>query len=306
MPARATGFRRYFLLFSLTLLCGVGYAANGDAPAVIEPAAVPMASAATAAKSGNPLDYRLAPGDVLLVEVFGHPDLTVTVPVPISGRAPFPLIGDVDGLLGRGQADLAAELRARLQDGYLTEAIVTITIKEFGPRIAYVMGSVQRPEAIKLNPFVPLTALQAVSSAGGFLPEANRSAALVIRDDATHPTLKQALPVPSSDSPDAISADVVLQPGDFVIVPRLDRVFIIGQVKIPGAINLPSHERLTVSKAISIAGGFDRFGRQDSVQVVRNGAASVVVDVKAVLEGKKADDVELKPGDTVYVPEARF
>jgi polysaccharide export outer membrane protein len=252
--------------------------------------------------------YAIYPGDQMKVSVFDHPDLSLVLHIPSNGRITFPLIGEIKDLVGRPVEDVEREIKRRLEDGYITEAIVTISFIEFGPRNAFVMGDVKKPSAVPLSPFAPTTALQAISTAGGFSDEANRSGAHVIRDDPAHPGQKIALPVPSGDHGDALTGDVTLNPGDIIIVPRLDRIFIIGQVQKPGAIELPGQDgALTVSKAIGMAGGFDRFGRQDEVQLIRDGKTMVVVNVRDVLAGKKnANDPQLRPGDTVFVPETRF
>ncbi len=92
-----------------------------------------------------------------------------------------------------------------------------------------------------------------------------------------------------------------------MIVPRLDRVYIIGRVREAGAVNLPAQQQLTVSKAISLAGGFDRFAKQDAVQLLRAGDKVRIVQVREILGGDSDQrDPVLKPGDTVFVPESRF
>jgi len=249
--------------------------------------------------------YRLYPGDLLAIQVFDHPDLTCQIRVPVNGDCAFPLLGDIGVLAGRQLNDLQADLRRRLEADYLQQAVITTTITEFGPRFAYVLGSVKLPDAVPLHPLRTLTAMQAIARAGGFQDDANRAGAQVVRDDPDHAGHKLALPVPATDELISLSADVPLQPGDVVIVPRLDRVYVIGKVTKPGAINLPSQEVLTVSKAISLAGGFDRFAVQDGVQLVRTGVVTPI-DVKGILSGKKLEDPVLRQGDTVYVPEARF
>jgi protein involved in polysaccharide export with SLBB domain len=101
--------------------------------------------------------------------------------------------------------------------------------------------------------------------------------------------------------------DVVLQPNDTVIVPRLDRVYIIGQVNHPGAVSLPSQDKLTVSKAVSLAGGFDHYAREGSVQLLRTGVPVQTIDVAAILNGDNSkEDPRLAPGDTVFVPQRRY
>jgi len=249
--------------------------------------------------------YRLFPGDLLRISVFDNPELTCDLRVPASGSSSFPLLGDIGRLADRPLFELTSTLRTSLEARYLRQAIVTATMVEFGPRFAYVLGSVQQPSSVPLDPLRAVTAMQAVAQAGGFLDDADRGNAQVVRDDPNDARRKLALPLPAGDAAGDLSRDVVLQSGDVLIVPRLDRVYVIGKVQKPGALSLPSKEALTASKAISLAGGFDKFARQDAVQLVRAGGVTTI-DVKALLNGGKGEDPVLRPGDTVYVQEARF
>jgi polysaccharide biosynthesis/export protein len=255
-----------------------------------------------------PRDYTLYPGDLLKVEVFDHQDLTTTLRIPANGQVPFPLIGELTGVVGRSIDQFTSEVAKRLLNGYIRQAVVTATVIEFSPRLVYVMGNVAKPGSLPLSPFIQLTAMQAIGQAGGFLEDANRAGTQVIRDDPAKSGAKIGLPVPISDKADSLVADIEIKPNDIIIVPRLDRVYIIGQVGKPGAVNLPSQEVLTVSKAVSLAGGFSQYAKQAEVQLMRAGKRlQVVVDVRAILHGDtKLQDPVLEPGDTVYVPESRF
>jgi len=166
----------------------------------------------------------------------------------------------------------------------------------------YVTGQVSHPGSVNL-PFSHTTALVAIGEAGGFLDEANRDAVVVLREG------KQG----GGSITIALGAlghnpkDVILQPNDTVIVPRLDHVYIIGQVNHPGAVSLPSQEALTVSKAVSLAGGFDRYAREGNVQLLRAGLPALAVDVAAILTGDRSkEDPRLVAGDTVFVPQRRY
>jgi polysaccharide export outer membrane protein len=254
-----------------------------------------------------PRDYTLYPGDLVKVEIFDHQDLTTTLRIPANGLVPFPLIGDITGVVGRSVDQFTSEIARRLLDGYIRQAVVTATVIEFSPRFVYVMGNVAKPGSVPLSPFIQLTAMQSIGQAGGFLEDANRAGTQVIRDDPAIPGAKIGLPVPVSDKADSLVSDVELKPNDIIIVPRLDRVYIIGQVGKPGAVNLPSQEVLTVSKAVSLAGGFSQYAKQADVQLMRAGTRVQVVDVRAILTGDtKIQDPVLQPGDTVFVPESRF
>jgi polysaccharide export outer membrane protein len=259
-----------------------------------------------AADSAHSPGYRLFPGDLVSIQVYDHADLSVTVRIPASGRITFPLIGEVEAVVGRPLDQFTAEISHRLEKDFVRQAIITATVLEFGPRRAYVMGSVGRPGFIELSPFAPLTALQAIGQSGGFQEDANRSSVQVIRADLRNPGRKRAIPVPIPSDGAELRADPQLQDGDIILVPRLDRVYIIGQVRSPGAVNLPTGSQLTVSKAVSLAGGFDRFAKQKEVQLIRVNADVRVVDVRAILTGSKGEDPALRPGDTIFVPESRF
>jgi polysaccharide export outer membrane protein len=250
--------------------------------------------------------YRPIPGDLLRIEVYNEPDLATTARMTAVSTLEFPLIGEV-AVGGKDTIAIAAEIRQRLEDGFIRKAPISISVVEYAPRQAYVMGSVARQEAVKLNPFTELSAMQAIVQVGGFLDDANRNGVFVIRDQADRKDGKQYLAVKVGPAGPVVNQDVILQPGDMVMVPRLDRIFVIGRVRTPGALNLPGQGHLTVSKALSLAGGFETYARQTQVQLIRAGSPVRVVDVQAILNGEsKAEDPGLQPGDTIFVPESRF
>lgn len=240
--------------------------------------------------------YRLFPGDLLRVSVFDNPDLSVDLRVTAEGPAPYPLVGPLAPLAGRTAEAVRSELTVKLADGYLRNPVVTATVAEFAPRTAWIIGAVRKPGAVRLDPLRITTALQAIGEAGGFDDDANRGGAQVVRAET-------ALPIAAVGQ----AADIPLTHGDVIVVPRTDRIYVLGQVQRPGALALPANERLTVSKAVSLAGGFDRFAQERRVQLVRPGQAVLSVDVRALLDGRDGvSDPELRPGDTVFVPESRF
>src|SRR5690606_34740143 len=102
----------------------------------------PSADAAAVPAGTNGL--AIYPSDLLDITVFDHPDLATSIRVPASGTFAFPLIGQIGPVLGMTHQELAAEIGERLEEGYLRQAHVTIVTREFGPRTAYVMGSVER------------------------------------------------------------------------------------------------------------------------------------------------------------------
>ncbi len=258
-----------------------------------------------AATGTLPAGYRLGPGDQIHIDVFAEPDLATAVRITAHGLLSMPLIGEV-AVIGRPVEDIAAEIQRRLEDGYVRHAPVSVMVVEYAVRLAYVMGSVNHQCAITLDPFSPTTAMQAIGKAGGFQTDANRRGTQVVRDDPEHAAKKLRLMVQTAATPEAEVKDIVLLPGDMVVVPQLDRIIVTGRVKITGALNLTGIDHLTLSKAISFAGGFDTYAKQTQVQLIREGEAIRVIDVQALLNGQRGDDPILLPGDTVVVPESRF
>jgi protein involved in polysaccharide export with SLBB domain len=88
------------------------------------------------------------------------------------------------------------------------------------------------------------------------------------------------------------------------------KVYLVGPVRMPGPQELPSDEVLTLSKAILRAGDFTDFADKHNVKITRQGGAgesdkvTLVVDVGQIFDkGKTENDVPLKPGDLIYIPE---
>ena len=84
-------------------------------------------------------------------------------------------------------------------------------------------------------------------------------------------------------------------------------VYVSGQVRTQGSIEIPAEERLTVSKAILKAGGFADFSDSKKVKLVRNKAdgktETTIVDVDAILtKGQIEKDPVLQPDDRIIVP----
>jgi len=82
------------------------------------------------------------------------------------------------------------------------------------------------------------------------------------------------------------------------------RVYVTGEVVHPGA--FPLLPSMTVLEALTSAGGFTQFARTKNIYVLRmeSGKQSKLpFNYKEVINGKKpADNIQLKPGDTIVVP----
>ncbi|MGA7809324.1 polysaccharide biosynthesis/export family protein, partial [Bradyrhizobium sp.] len=145
--------------------------------------------------------YRLDAGDKLRVVVFGQDGLTNTYIIDAAGSITMPLIGQVPAR-GRSPASLAAEITAKLRNGYIREPSVAVEIESYRP--FFILGEVAAPGQY---PYVPnMTVESAVAIAGGFSPRARRDAVTLTHTDASG-AARYAAPLGTS-----------LSPGDTVMV----------------------------------------------------------------------------------------
>ena len=88
----------------------------------------------------------------------------------------------------------------------------------------------------------------------------------------------------------------------------LGRVFLTGQVKVQGAIDIPPNEVLTVSKAILLDGGLADFADRNRIRLLHRTTdgktITTIVSMKEVLDkGHAEKDAVVQPGDTINVPQ---
>jgi polysaccharide biosynthesis/export protein len=181
-------------------LDSIAYA--GPAPVVVAgaPVAVPVAYAAPAP---GPYDmpYHLDAGDKLRVVVYGQEGLTNTYAISAGGTITMPLIGTVPAR-GRTPQGLAADITARLRNGYIREPSVAVEIESYRP--FFILGEVQAPGQY---PYVPnMTVESAVAIAGGFSPRARKDRVTLTHSDGAGTS---RMPVPPGTP---------ISPGDTVLV----------------------------------------------------------------------------------------
>ena len=124
--------------------------------------------------------YRLDAGDKLRVVVYGQEGLTNTYAIDAGGSITMPLIGSVPAR-GRTPAGLAAEITARLRNGYIREPSVAVEIEAYRP--FFILGEVAAPGQY---PYVPNMSVEsAVAIAGGFSPRARRDRVTLTHTDAS-------------------------------------------------------------------------------------------------------------------------
>jgi polysaccharide export outer membrane protein len=133
-------------------------------PAAVTPEPARVNAEATVAE-----DYKLGVGDKVRVIVYNEETLSGEFQVGASGKIALPLIGDVD-VIGRSTAEVATAIQTSLSSGYLKDPRVNVEVLSYRP--FFILGEVKTPAQY---PFANgLTVLNAVATANGFTPRADR------------------------------------------------------------------------------------------------------------------------------------
>jgi polysaccharide biosynthesis/export protein len=249
-------------------------------------------------------EYRVGPRDLLEIKVVEIPELNVERRVSDGGVISLPMVGDFP-VTGLTAAEVRGSLENLLKSKYVNRADVSVVIKEFGSKPISILGAVQRPGALNVSGRWFL--LQAISAAGGLTEAAGRKIyVLRIKEDGRSETLEvrtEELLRGASET-----WNIPIYPGDVVNIPARStvRIFCIGEVKTPGAIELSADDRITLLSVLAKAGGLtDRASKK--IRVKRQDASGKDVetayDYKRILDGKDPDPV-LNGNDVVVVKES--
>jgi polysaccharide biosynthesis/export protein len=264
--------------------------------------------------------YEIGPGDILRVVVLGQAEMSGETPVDAEGMLALPILGKVKAS-DMTARDLERKLTRLLADGYLRKPEVSVSVQEYRSQRVYVTGEVAKPGVYALKEDRSLQAL--LGEVGS--PTANAGhEIIVIRPPRGVRPMPEATPeaTPSAEggepaeatpepSPGAETfrisladlrsgkpeANILLQLGDTIHVPRASQVYISGQVARPGAYRYENGA--TVLQMLTVAGGVTARGSSGRVKITR------VVDGKRRSFKAKAGDPVL-PEDTIVVPERFF
>lgn len=160
-------------------------------------------------------DTTLGLDDVFDVRVFGESDLSGSYRVGQGGTIDFPLVGQLH-VLGREPTEVAAMIGQALREGgYLVNPQVSVFVQEYNSKRISVLGAVGSPGNFEMRS--GLTVVQAIGTAGGFAPLANRDGTYVTRRVGDE---IQRFSVPVDRITSGQDPDFPLQAGDIVFVPE--------------------------------------------------------------------------------------
>ncbi len=286
------------------------------------PVVVLLALCAAAQQSGetaNKLDsgYVLGPDDQIVIHAIDSPEISEKpFLIGMNGSVTLPLIGRVQAG-GLTVEQLETELNARLKK-YVHDPQVAVTVAEFRSQPVSVFGAVGKPGVIQLRG--RKTLYEVLSMAGGPNDSAGSTLTVMRRRENGEIPLPGASVDPTGQFSTAElnvqnlldgknpAANIEIKPNDTISVSEANAnvIYVVGDVEHGGAFTLGGRQKLSVLRAVSLAGGLGRTAKPDKARIIRGSPGDaklqeIAVNIRQILNGK-AQDIVLLPQDVLVIP----
>ena len=238
----------------------------------------------------------IGPGDLLDLSVYHVPELLLKVRVDSNGYVSLPLIGDVK-LSGMTVRDAQLRIAHKLVDLELVrKPQVSLLVEEFATQGITVYGEVGTPGIYPL--MGPHTVYDAISAAGGLTVKAGHTVT-VLHAGQSHS--EEVVDLPADGTPG--KSDVMLSPGDTVVVSKTGVVYVMGEVNKPGAFLMENNTSMSLLKAMALAGSATKVASLKHVYIMRKGNDGMTeIEVRLDKLNRTVPDVQLRAEDIVFVP----
>jgi polysaccharide export outer membrane protein len=248
----------------------------------------------------------VGPDDLLALSVYDSPELTRTVRVDADGNIRLPMLRDPIQVRGMVPSQLESAIaRALTKGNVLVDPVVTVTIVEYQSRPVNVVGAVKNPLVFQATRPIPL--LDAIARAGGIREDAGSD--IVVSKEAMQdgkPTrITQTIPVRKLIDNADPSLNVMLHGGEEVLVPEALKIYVVGNVRKPGAYPVRSDEETTILQLLALSEGLAPYSAKVAYVYRRApGGAKTELPVElGKIMKRKSPDVPLQANDILYIPD---
>lgn len=255
----------------------------------------PAHAQSSQATAGAQAEYRLGSGDVIRINVYQNPDLTLETRVTEAGVVSYPLLGSIR--LGGLSVTAAEKLIADgLRSGnFVKQPQVTLVVVQVRGNQASVLGQVNRPGRYPIE-VADMRLTDLLAMAGG--TAANGADMVVVTGTRNGQPFRQEVDLPTVFLAGAKDKDIIILNGDTVWVDRQPIVYIYGEVQRPGPMRL--ERGMTLMQSLATGGGLNQRGTEKGIRVHRKGADGKVQIITPGMDDRMQD------GDVVYVRESLF
>ncbi len=249
---------------------------------------------------------KIGTDDLVSVSVYDRPELTRAVRVRLDGKIELPLLSEPIVAAGLMPDELQKVIAARLaEEEILIHPVVSVAVIEYRSRPVSIMGSVRKPLTFQVSGKVQL--LDALARAEGLTPEAGSEILVTVPAAEGTPSLVTRVSVKKLIDDADPDANLELEGGEQIRIPEAGKVFVVGNVRKPGAFIMHDNENLTVLKILALSEGLLPFAAKEAY-VYRRDAAGLhqeeAIELQKIVR-RKSPDVMLSQNDILYIPDNR-
>jgi len=272
-----------------------------------QPQQYPQRPAGSPELGGNLPAQPVGPNDLIAVSVYDSPELSRTVRIGADGYFRLPMLKQRIKAQGLLPVDIETAIVTELkQEEILVDPFVTVTIAEYHSRPIAVNGAVKMPLVFQADG--PTTLLEAIARAQGLREDAGTE--ILVSQTQPGPddkpiTLTRRVPVRSLINDADPAFNIKLTGGEEVRVPEVGRIFVVGNVKKPGAFPVRSGGDTTVLEMIAMSEGLAPYYTKEAYIYRQEGAGNkneISVPLEKIMQ-RKAADVPLVANDILYIPD---
>ena len=266
--------------------------------------------AATIPEQGANLPAQaVGPNDLIAVSVYDAPELSRTIRIGADGLIRLPMLKQqikAEGLFPAGlETAIAKALR---EEQILVDPFVTVTIAEYHSRPISVSGAVKMPLVFQAEG--PMSLLEAIARAQGLREDAGPEI-LVSRSqpgpDGATVLLTRRVTVRNLINDADPAVNIRLTGGEEIRVPEVSKIYVVGNVKKPGAFPVQDGSETTVLQMLALTEGLEPFANKSAFIYRREASGSkneIAVALDKILQ-RKSPDVPLIANDILYIPDNR-
>lgn len=239
----------------------------------------------------------ISPGDELHISILDMPEMDQTPRVTDAGDVPVQGIGSVR-VVNMTPAEAAAAIHDRfLSANYLNHPQVSVVVDQYATQEVTLIGEVRTPGAYPIA--TPRPILDVIALGGGLNENADRDIVIERHGDQNHPIHYTV----NNNAEHAIKEQVLVNPGDTVVVAKAGMVYVLGDVNRPGGYAMSNNEsKMSLLEALSNAGGAAKTAKLGHARLIRKVDHSETQISLGDIQNGKRPDFAMAPGDILYVP----
>jgi polysaccharide export outer membrane protein len=243
---------------------------------------------------------KIGASDLIAVSVYDAPELTRTIRVETDGSIRLPMLKmsiQAEGLLPDTLEE--AITTAYKSEEILVDPIVKVTIVEYDSRPISIAGAVRKPVTFQATGRVTL--LEALARAEGLTPDAGLEV-LVTQPGG----LVRRIPVKALIDDADPEMNIRLAGGEEIRVPEAGKIYVVGNVKRPGAFAVRDSADTSVLKLLALAEGLAPYASKQAYIYRREAAGGSKREIQIELDKimkRKSPDVPLEANDILYIPD---